>query len=485
MYPETDLCAFPEAVCASKHSNELRWVAGMFYWIQQVQSFDQDGWNYMDKIKNLSQGGLSSSDLRSTGKTLLVSVDCILKTGSMDCNSGRDLTDRLVKVLDLLTRQDVPTPAPTVSYPPSKIPTKDPTVHPTANPTISPTISHMPSAAPNVFSWPSRQDVDLIVKEIKKSQELIVSNLLTPRVRLENNNNLYSFDGFLSALRLFADGSVEGLYFFIGHNTATNKKQERRGLANVAAFLAHSKTLAVHDGICDEQNVDGVEGKFPLSNSCGQNGVSYQNMRCALEESFMECPPDPSLQMSAVRSLASNGGGAGKKSVPPFFCGPREHFPFTGYYDAETDSVRNEEPFANRAGRTDVQACCWWGRGAAQVKGTCMYGKLNYYIGARAKEEGRRSLFPGIDFCKDPQAVCSGQYSYSLMWVTAMLSWVELVQNHPKYAELLENYDDMESEEFIDAISDIVGDSNTKLERRLNFILAVEALTIEDLWRTK
>ena len=69
------------------------------------------------------------------------------------------------------------------------------------------------------------------------------------------------------------------------------------------------------------------------------------------------------------------------------------------------------------------------------------------------------------------------------MWVTAMLSWVELAQNHPKYAELLENYDDMESEEFIDDISDILGDSSTKLERRLNFILAVEALP--DLWRPK
>lgn len=36
-------------------------------------------------------------------------------------------------------------------------------------------------------------------------------------------------------------------------------------------------------------------------------------------------------------------------------------------------------------------------RGAAQLRGVCLYGKLNYYIGARAKEEGRRSLFPSVD----------------------------------------------------------------------------------------
>ena len=44
-----------------------------------------------------------------------------------------------------------------------------------------------------------------------------------------------------------------------------------------------------------------------------------------------------------------------------------------------------------------LAACCWWGRGSTQVKGVCMYGKLNYYIGARAKEEGRKSMFPDID----------------------------------------------------------------------------------------
>ena len=73
------------------------------------------------------------------------------------------------------------------------------------------------------------------------------------------------------------------------------------------------------------------------------------------------------------------------------------YFPSTGYYDSEFQSIRNEAPFANRAGRTDVQACCFWGRGAGQVKGACLYGKLNYLIGARAKEEGRRSLFPTVD----------------------------------------------------------------------------------------
>ena len=102
--------------------------------------------------------------------------------------------------------------------------------------------------------------------------------------------------------------------------------------------------------------------------------------------------PDPGLQVTAIAPLTKSD-----IQPPPFFCGPRMYFPSTGYYDAEFQSIRNEEPFANRAGRTDVQACCFWGRGAGQVKGACLYGKLNYLIGARAKEEGRRSLFPTVD----------------------------------------------------------------------------------------
>jgi hypothetical protein len=45
----------------------------------------------------------------------------------------------------------------------------------------------------------------------------------------------------------------------------------------------------------------------------------------------------------------------------------------------------------------DFSFVCFFRRGAAQLKGVCLYGKLNYYIGKRAKEEGRRSLFPSVD----------------------------------------------------------------------------------------
>jgi hypothetical protein len=109
-----------------------------------------------------------------------------------------------------------------------------------------------------------------------------------------------------------------------------------------------------------------------------------------------------------------------------------------------------------------------------------MYGKLNYHIGARAHEEGRRSLFPSVDFCQNPQEICSGQYSYSLMWITGLFAWMESVQSQPDYSENLGKVvnGDMRADAFIDAISDSLGirDKKKMDEMRSNFQLALESV---------
>ena len=60
-------------------------------------------------------------------------------------------------------------------------------------------------------------------------------------------------------------------------------------------------------------------------------------------------------------------------------------------------------PAFGKDSRTDVEGCCWWGRGVIQTTGVCNFGKLNYFLGARAAREGRTSMFPSIDFCRDPE----------------------------------------------------------------------------------
>merc|ERR1711920_229569 len=81
-------------------------------------------------------------------------------------------------------------------------------------------------------------------------------------------------------------------------------------------------------------------------------------------------------------------------------------------------------------GRTDVEGCCWWGRGSIQTTGICNYGKLNFYMGKRAADEGRAAIFPEIDFCKNPEMICDPSGPPQLKWVTGIYYWLNSVQSY-------------------------------------------------------
>lgn len=96
-----------------------------------------------------------------------------------------------------------------------------------------------------------------------------------------------------------------------------------------------------------------------------------------------------------------------------------------------TENAESEfEAFANLNGRTDVEGCCWWGRGLLQMKGPCAFGRLNYYLGARAARENRPSMYEDVDFCLNPEAVCGSQYRHELVWISALFKWLDRVQNY-------------------------------------------------------
>jgi len=77
--------------------------------------------------------------------------------------------------------------------------------------------------------------------------------------------------------------------------------------------------------------------------------------------------------------------------------------------------------------RTDVEGCCWWGRGAIQTTGVCNFGKLNYFLGKKAADRGRAALFPDVDFCADPEAICRDEHP-ELRWIAGFFYWLNDVQ---------------------------------------------------------
>jgi len=68
------------------------------------------------------------------------------------------------------------------------------------------------------------------------------------------------------------------------------------------------------------------------------------------------------------------------------------------------------------------------------------------------------------------------------MWISGMVAWIEVVQSHPQYSLLLEEYvaDEIGDDEFIDAVSDMLGsDDKEKTTMQKNFELAGDAVGLK------
>jgi hypothetical protein len=206
------------------------------------------------------------------------------------------------------------------------------------------------------------------------------------------------------------------------------ENEYKYGLVNVAAFLANAMVESIQYDTCDELNWQALAGQYAISNSCGQQERSYQDEVC--EEEYT-CEVDMEMEITAVDSRRD------VRDPPPFTCGPRSgEMDYSGYWDISSGTAITDTPYLSTTGRTDVEGCCWWGRGALLTKNVCNIGKINYYLGKRAALDGRRSLYPNTDFCLFPEATCSSSFTREMRWTVAMFEWADRVQNYatPEWA---------------------------------------------------
>jgi len=255
---------------------------------------------------------------------------------------------------------------------------------------------------------------------------------------------------------------------------------------------------------CDENNWDFYFENpviYPLSNACGQLEQSYQDYHCPEHERHMECKVDKKMSLKATTHAKWYGAPG------PFFCGPKSEYPQVGIWDytyacdnkwadppqectvyegQKAGRYDNSQPVKNRNGRTDVEGCCWWGRGVIQTTGICNFGKLNYYLGARAAAEGRggrckllifyvvlplkfrnilisfQFLDPDVDFCADPGVICASEEHRELKWIAGMFYWIESLQSYDErgwnYMDELHKFVDggMVDHSFINGVSGVV-----------------------------
>lgn len=363
-------------------------------------------------------------------------------------------------------------------------------------------------------------------------------------------SDIYTWPDMIKAVSDMASKGVGSVKLWVGEGA-----NHVYGLVNIAAFLAQCMQETIRYNACDENNwsdnrvVQEVGGTaYSSASACGQMEQSYQNYECTPEENElaggqMACSVDPEMAIRANTQAQWYG------APPKMFCAPRSKVPKTPRWnygspgwcgsnstpfpdDVDLDTYFEyvnqgaagggckDYPgikaggwsfsgcsaqgcqgaaaplFGQPVGRTDVEGCCWWGRGVIQTTGVCNFGKLNYYLGKRAADEGRDPLFPQIDFCKTPGFICEAGSPPELKWIAGIFYWLNSVQ--PYIAPGWQYFDELKSwvdngmntndAGFIDGASGIVnrgchnppncgtGELHGTQERRANFKKVLQAM---------
>lgn len=334
-------------------------------------------------------------------------------------------------------------------------------------------------------------------------------------------SDIYTWVDMVKAVQLMATTGVGKAKLWLG-----DEGKHIYGLVNVAAFLAQSMQETIQYNACDENSWSDMSvvqkaggSAYSATAACGQLHQSYQDYKCSAEEDEvaggqMACDVDPDMELRASTQAGWYG------APPKLFCAPKAALPKAPRWDpsgpwcAPEDGWGHVPPFANDVnldvyfdyvrsggncsdyegikaggwtfegagcadgtcpgssaplfekpvGRSDVEGCCWWGRGVIQTTGVCNFGKLNYYLGKRAASDGRAALYPEINFCQDPGAICAPGNPPELKWVAGFFYWLNAVQPYEKgdwnyIAELKKWVDggmDRSDTAFIDGASGIV-----------------------------
>ena len=179
---------------------------------------------------------------------------------------------------------------------PTRRPTRPPTVPPT--PRIEPT-TPAPSLPPNTRSPSSNTGVE---DALDNASWDINNKILLYESGFEGGwlpSTVYRYDTMLKALQLMYLEGVGEYTFYMGEDVH-GVEGVKVALVNLAAFLAQSMKETIKYNSCDENNWDIIEGKYPLSNACGQLEQSYQDYVCPEGMEHMQCEVDPDMELTAT-----------------------------------------------------------------------------------------------------------------------------------------------------------------------------------------
>lgn len=363
-------------------------------------------------------------------------------TSWAQCGNGLRF-DPFKNICEVASKVPCPAPEPR-SCPPTYYPTLAPSPSPSASPSAEPT--EHPTASPTPPSQSIARDY------IRSKRDAIERNVLVSYTNagVSFRSTRYTFDGLMNGLDVIAITGFGADFKFKLYEGDPDKW--KKGLISLAAFLANAMVESIQYDSCDEHNWQELDGRYAISNACGQEGYSYEDEECSLEFES-SCPVVSSMEITAVH------GAIGYRVPPPLQCKPGKNN--AGYWDSSVGQIV-QLAYSNVAGRKDIEGCCWWGRGALQSRGPCSIGKINYYLGKKGADLGRDTLYPNIDFCQFPEALCASADDKNLRWNAGLFEWAERVQKYNvdgwNYDNELDKFirEGMSTDDFITTVSRIV-----------------------------
>ena len=90
LYADMDLCSNPQLICSSTQHPEIKWIAGLFFWMNSVQAYDIDvgkysGWDYTTELKKYVDSNFGQNNYKpENGINFIDSVSGIVNRGCPD-----------------------------------------------------------------------------------------------------------------------------------------------------------------------------------------------------------------------------------------------------------------------------------------------------------------------------------------------------------------------------------------------------------------
>jgi len=292
-YPSVDFCKTPEAICSSEEHPELKWISGFFYWMQEVQEYDKDGWSYMSKLSDFVNGGMKD-------RSFIDSVSGIVNRGCHNppCATGsvEGLEERQKNFQQVLKVFRLPSSG--------------------GSPGLTASLGS--NSTPSFSSSLLNQ----IIHSLYGTKFVFLNYILTYKNTsgATIKSDVYTFDSLLESLAYAHEIGYAGKKFYIGDNRATTPSdfdtakvvQEHLaaqnlavvyGLVNIAAFLSQIVVESVQYNACDNVHPSDSFNAFPGS----LYTTEYTVYKCPVDEIKMECPETAANEATGIGGLMTKG----------------------------------------------------------------------------------------------------------------------------------------------------------------------------------